>query len=254
MANANVEQIQGQEGREKTPAEKSAELVSSVEGRFIGTNAKIALQEARKEPGAQDADRDLSEKIKGLAQSENTLREIMEKGKYDNLSIPDKVAFTQALDKAKFYAMHAFSEPADLERIQSQWENAVDNFKNRTIGLVERTRAVLSGEMGSEDIAELNKKFKISSDETLKLREYLAQAPHLTPDDKARLLSDLASKIEDLHAAEGDFSEIAAQKRLPDQEKDQRLRAYKSTADNYERSRQSLYDFLKQVEDYGPKK
>ncbi|GEM_PF-5462538 len=248
---ANAEQVQRQEGRDKTPAEKSAELVSRVEGRFAGTHAATILQAANEEPGTQDAERDLGEKITGLARAEQTLQEVVGNGEYKNLSVDDKVRFAGALDKAKFYAMHALAEPADLEQMQRGWETAVDNLKTRSIASLERARAALSGELSADDIQKLSQE-TIPSHEVQALQDYLVKAPDLTSPDKERLLAMLAARIEELHGAEATLAELAAQKQLPPGEKDASMRTYQAAAENYKRSQQSLRGFLTRLEGYRP--
>lgn len=164
----------------------------------------------------------------------------------------DKMKFAEALDKAKFYTMHALAEPADLSQVQRGWETAVDNFKNKVTGSVERTRAVLSGEINAEGIQKLAQE-TIPSHEAQALQDYLAKTPDLTPPDKDQLLKKLAARIEELRTAEGKLTELAPQKQLPAQERDAHLQTYKAAAENYKKSQEALRKFLKQIENYGPK-
>ena len=237
------------EGRERSLQEKSRDVVRGVEFRFIPGSldaGKFSVDQAVREPGVEDAQKDLTARLSEITMAELTLKDLIRSDGYKSLSPQEKVAFHKALETAKFYTMHAFAEPADIEAIQKRWEDAVENMRRNEIEPRFRARDAFSGQTTKFDEKSLR------SDEALELREYVEKAKILQPVDRTEIVAALQKAANELVRAEGSMESLAATKRFPLADRDRRIETYNAAAATYQKKREDVRGLLDRLKGYAP--
>lgn len=240
------------EVREKSPQEISEETRRGIEFQHgIPGRVEGQLQEMQKEPGVEDAEKDLGGKMTEIARVEEALKDVVRQGDYKNLSVDDKVKFHEAFEKAKFYAMHAFAGPANVEDIQRQWEQAAESFEKYVQKPLEQTKGIIAGEISAEDASRIQHTIPYGAE---RMRSNLEDSTKLEVADRNKLLDELNNELAAAQNAATEVARIANEKKIPEDQKDARITAYNASVKIYKERQKTLYELLERVRDYAPPK
>lgn len=208
-----------------------------------------ALNAANEQTGIKDYVTDLQTKLGETQQTIEKLRSAITAGEHNTEDLTKKVAFQELLNAAEFKANHPFARPRDTKTVRSEQadlENAAGDFQKRYVQPAKRINATLRGEQDPHKrdpgdwrggVADFAKEYKVDN-----VRE------KLPPDQLTRLQDKVASTLGRLRDLQPQIEEIAAQKALSPDEKDETLESYSRMHEEYEKVRGELAQVVKAVE------
>lgn len=232
-----------QEALEKSKKEGEARMAAEGLRMDYATRDKWAVEQEEKAPSPQDYIKDLTDKSAQLQEALVGLKKAVMEGDNKSSDLEKKVDFEKLLDKIKMMTLHALVRPEEPRRVrmaQSALETATADFQRDHIATTEAISKILAGEARPGELEsgrpDIDKKW---------LEKVIADLPK---EELAKLQNEVQAALERLQAALPRVEQIAAEKSLPADQKEEKLKQYEDMYkifEEYSKDAQYILDNLR---------
>lgn len=240
--------------KQETPAERADRTMEGVRVDF-GSRDKWAMRQLKESPGVPDHVEFLRQVSDEGMQLQEQMKEAIGKGDDKSDDLYTKVKIEALRDKVRTWAHHAFKEPGkpgDVEYLQTQWEQAGDQFKREHTKTTERVLAALKGELSFDEVKKMRTSGELSWREG-RLDDIIQGRGDMSPEKLAALQGELSATLERLRALEPQVETLAKEKSIRRAKKPEpftrspELQPYEDSYKRYQELKDDVLRLLKEI-------